>query len=76
MRKHEATTELLSRLSEFLKFVLPQYIAEGKSYLTIAVGCTGGRHRSVMVAEALRKELAAVTGVRVRVLHRDEVKGD
>lgn len=76
MRKHEATTELLSRLSEFLKFVLPQYIDEGKSYLTIAVGCTGGRHRSVMVAEALRKELAAVTGVRVRVLHRDEVKGD
>jgi len=76
MRKHEATTELLSRLSEFLKFVLPQYIAEGKSYLTIAVGCTGGRHRSVMVAEALRKELTAVTGVRVRVLHRDEVKGD
>jgi UPF0042 nucleotide-binding protein len=76
MRKHEATTELLSRLSGFLKFVLPQYIAEGKSYLTIAVGCTGGRHRSVMVAEALRKELAAVTGVRVRVVHRDEVKGD
>jgi UPF0042 nucleotide-binding protein len=76
MRKHKTTGELLTRLSDFLKFVLPQYTAEGKSYLTIAVGCTGGRHRSVMVAEALRKGLAAVNGVRVRVVHRDMAKGD
>lgn len=76
MRKHTVTSELLARLRDFLRFVLPQYTAEGKSYLTIAVGCTGGRHRSVMVAEALRKALAAVTGVRVRVVHRDMARGD
>ena len=50
---------------------LPQFVAEGKSYLTIAIGCTGGRHRSVMVAEALRKTLRGATGTRVRVHHRD-----
>ena len=44
---------------------------EGKSYLTIAIGCTGGRHRSVMIAERLRAALADVDGVRVRVRHRD-----
>lgn len=76
MRKHKATGALLSRLADFLKFMLPQYVSEGKSYLTVAVGCTGGRHRSVMVAEALRRTLAAVSGVRVRVVHRDVVKGD
>ncbi len=44
---------------------------EGKSYLTVAIGCTGGRHRSVMIAEALRRELGDVDGVRLRVRHRD-----
>lgn len=76
MRRHNVTSELLSRLTDFLEFVLPQYVSEGKSYLTVAVGCTGGRHRSVMVAEALRKELAVISGVRVRIVHRDIVKGD
>ena len=55
----------------FLRFVLPHYVREGKSYLTVAIGCTGGRHRSVMVAEALKKSLADVKGVRLRVRHRD-----
>ena len=50
---------------------MPQYIAEGKSYLTVAIGCTGGRHRSVYVAEALRGALAGVRGVTARVRHRD-----
>ncbi len=71
MEEHAATGELLERLSELLKFLIPQYVAEGKSYLTIAIGCTGGRHRSVMIAEALRKALAAVPGAKVRVQHRD-----
>ena len=71
MRRFKATRELLRRLGVFLKFVLPQYVEEGKSYLTIAIGCTGGQHRSVMVAEALRAELGGVSGVRVRVAHRD-----
>lgn len=71
MEDNRATTELMHRLGELLKFLVPQYIAEGKSYLTIAIGCTGGRHRSVMIAEALRKVLADVNGARVRVHHRD-----
>jgi RNase adapter protein RapZ len=71
MEEHKATGELLARLTELLKFLIPQYVAEGKSYLTIGIGCTGGRHRSVMVAEALRKTLGGVPGARVRVHHRD-----
>ena len=61
----------MDRLEEYLRYVVPFYIAEGKSYLTIAIGCTGGRHRSVMIAERLRKALADVGVARVRVRHRD-----
>jgi len=71
MEGHRATGELMKRLTELLKFLIPQYVAEGKSYLTIGIGCTGGRHRSVMIAEALRKTLAHVPGAKVRVQHRD-----
>jgi UPF0042 nucleotide-binding protein len=71
MRRHGATREFLERLASFLRFALPQYVQEGKSYLTVAVGCTGGRHRSVMMVEALSRSLAKVKGVRVRVSHRD-----
>jgi UPF0042 nucleotide-binding protein len=71
MRKHDETQEFLDKLTSFLKFALPQYVTEGKSYLTVAVGCTGGQHRSVMIAEALRKSLRDVKGVRLRVKHRD-----
>jgi RNase adapter protein RapZ len=71
MEEHPATGELLDRLAELLKFLVPQYVAEGKSYLTIGIGCTGGRHRSVMIAEALRKALSAQPGAKVRVQHRD-----
>ena len=55
MEEHAATTELLDRLTDLLKFLIPQYVAEGKSYLTIAIGCTGGRHRSVMIATRERR---------------------
>ena len=71
MRKHQATQDFLDRLTSFLKFALPHYVQEGKSYLTVAVGCTGGQHRSVMIAEALKKSLKDVKGVRLRVKHRD-----
>jgi UPF0042 nucleotide-binding protein len=71
MRKHAATGEFLGRLTSFLEFALPHYVQEGKSYLTVAIGCTGGQHRSVMIAEALRKSLGAVKGVKIRVKHRD-----
>jgi UPF0042 nucleotide-binding protein len=57
MRKHNETHDFSTKLTSFLKFALPQYVKEGKSYLTVAVGCTGGQHRSVMIAEALRKSL-------------------
>jgi RNase adapter protein RapZ len=71
MEDSRATGDLLTRLDDLLKYLIPQYVSEGKSYLTIAIGCTGGRHRSVMVAEALRKTLGDVPGSRVRVHHRD-----
>lgn len=71
MRRHPATEQFIDRLAEFLRFSIPHYVQEGKSYLTVAVGCTGGRHRSVMIAEALKKVLADVEGVRLRVKHRD-----
>jgi UPF0042 nucleotide-binding protein len=49
---------------------MPHYIREGKSYLTIAFGCTGGHHRSVMIADEIRKRLAQA-GFRVKATHRD-----
>jgi UPF0042 nucleotide-binding protein len=55
---------------DLLTFALPRYQREGKSYLTIAVGCTGGRHRSVTLVEEVRRRLAA-TGVQAIVRHRD-----
>jgi UPF0042 nucleotide-binding protein len=67
----EATHEFLEHTLNLLKFLVPQYVAEGKSYLTIGIGCTGGRHRSVAIAESLKKGLAGIQGVRVRVKHRD-----
>jgi UPF0042 nucleotide-binding protein len=71
MEESKATGDLLARLDDLFKFLIPQYVSEGKSYLTIAIGCTGGRHRSVMIAEALKKTLADVPGAKVRVHHRD-----
>ena len=71
MRKQPATHDFIEKLASFLKFALPHYVAEGKSYLTVAIGCTGGQHRSVMIAEALKEPLASVKGARVRVKHRD-----
>ncbi len=60
----------LERIQEFLKFTLPLYVQEGKAYLTIAVGCTGGRHRSVVLAEELAR-LLREAGSEVSVRHRD-----
>jgi len=64
------TQELLERLKSLLSFLLPRYLAEGKAYLTIAVGCTGGRHRSVVVANVL-KEFLDGQGQDVRIRYRD-----
>jgi UPF0042 nucleotide-binding protein len=67
----DATHEFLKHTLNLLKFLIPQYVGEGKSYLTIGIGCTGGRHRSVAVAESLKKGLSGIPNVRVRVKHRD-----
>ena len=64
------TAALLDRLDSLWELVLPGYEAEGKSYLTIAFGCTGGRHRSVVVAEEVARRLSA-TGTEPTVFHRD-----
>jgi RNase adapter protein RapZ len=71
MRRHEETNDFVNRLSAFLKYVVPRYVAEGKAYLTVAIGCTGGRHRSVYLAETLKRELAGLKSVTARVRHRD-----
>jgi UPF0042 nucleotide-binding protein len=64
------TKEFLDKATDMLTFLLPHYIQEGKSYLTVAIGCTGGQHRSVMIAEELRKRLADA-GYRAKAEHRD-----
>ena len=71
MERDASTREFMDRLGAYLQYVVPYYIAEGKSYLTVAIGCTGGRHRSVMIAERLKRALSDTPGVRVRVRHRD-----
>ena len=65
------TGRFLRRLTAFLTYLVPHYVAEGKSYLTVAIGCTGGRHRSVYVAEMLRRALSGTKRVTTRVRHRD-----
>ena len=70
VRDFPQTAEFLDKTTEMLKFLLPHYIEEGKSYLTVAFGCTGGQHRSVFIAEEMKKRLAAA-GYRVKTTHRD-----
>lgn len=67
----DAAQVFLDKTVDLLDYLVPQYAGEGKSYLTVAVGCTGGRHRSVVVADRLRRRLARIPGVRLRVKHRD-----
>lgn len=66
-----AAAKFLSLTTSLLRFLLPQYVAEGKAYLTVAIGCTGGRHRSVAISEALGRALQRTRGVHLRVKHRD-----
>ena len=67
---YRQTTEVMRHLEELFAFLLPQYVEEGKSSLVIAVGCTGGHHRSVAVAHALT-EFIRQKGYRVEETHRD-----
>jgi UPF0042 nucleotide-binding protein len=70
VRGFPQTGEFLEKTTDLLTFLLPHYIKEGKSYLTVAFGCTGGQHRSVMIAEEMQKRLGEA-GYRVTVAHRD-----
>ena len=63
--------EFYGRLMPLLEFLLPAYVAEGKQHLTIAIGCTGGRHRSITVADRIARELGDRDDVKLRVVHRD-----
>lgn len=80
------TREFLRKTGDLLTYVMPKYEREGKSYLTIAIGCTGGRHRSVVIAEALARDLSraatpttatapAARALAISVLHRDVHRG-
>jgi UPF0042 nucleotide-binding protein len=73
MNSHEATHKFLDHVYNFIDFLLPQYEKEGKSYVTISIGCTGGRHRSVFIANAIAKHLEDAK-YRVKVSHRDAEK--
>jgi UPF0042 nucleotide-binding protein len=71
LERDKSTRQFMDKMEEYLRYLMPFYVAEGKSYLTIAIGCTGGRHRSVMIAERLKRGLSDLGVARVRVRHRD-----
>jgi len=73
MNSHEATHKFLEHVLAFIDFLLPQYEKEGKAYVTISIGCTGGRHRSVFIANAIAKHVEEEK-YRVKVSHRDAEK--
>jgi RNase adapter protein RapZ len=70
IRSFPQTLEFINRISELLIYLLPHYIREGKSYLTISFGCTGGHHRSVLIANEIQKRLSKA-GFSVKTTHRD-----
>jgi len=73
IRSFPQTREFMERISDLLIYLLPHYVREGKSYLTISFGCTGGHHRSVMMADETRK-LLSKAGYKVKAAHRDLAK--
>ena len=72
---HDEAGVFVDRVTDLLEFLIPAYQAEGKSYLTIGIGCTGGRHRSVAIADEFGERLRA-DGVEVTVHHRDAGLGE
>jgi UPF0042 nucleotide-binding protein len=74
MRSFSETKEFIKHVCSFLGFLIPLYIKEGKAYLTVGIGCTGGRHRSVFIVEELAK-LIKFRKVTIKVRHRDEAQG-
>jgi UPF0042 nucleotide-binding protein len=74
IRSFPQTVEFINKISDLLIYLIPHYMREGKSYLTISFGCTGGHHRSVLIASEIRKRLAKA-GFQVKETHRDINKG-
>jgi UPF0042 nucleotide-binding protein len=70
IRSFTQTGEFLRRIESLLLYLIPHYIQEGKSYLTVALGCTGGRHRSVALAEIIKRAVKK-KGYSAKVVHRD-----
>lgn len=69
--KNADALEFISRTEQLLSFCMPRYAKEGKSYLTVGIGCTGGRHRSVVLANVLGESLRRKTGLPITIVHRD-----
>jgi UPF0042 nucleotide-binding protein len=65
------TVELIEKITDLLSFTLPRFEREGKSYLTVGFGCTGGQHRSVVISEAVENSLRDALGIDIEVVHRD-----
>src|SRR5262249_26924897 len=74
--KNPEAQEFVDKSEQLLAFALPRYEREGKSYLTVAIGCTGGRHRSVAVASVLAERLRHRTDLPIVVFHRDVARAD
>ena len=70
IKSFAVTQQFLARISDLLKYLLPNYLREGRSYLTIGIGCTGGRHRSAALARELASLISA-EGYKTKVVHRD-----
>ena len=71
MASSEGIEEFFGHLTPLLDYLLPQYEAEGKAHLTVGIGCTGGRHRSVVIAERLARDYERSGSYLVDVVHRD-----
>jgi len=70
VKKHKETEEILARIHDMLEYLLPRFAQEGKKYLTVSIGCTGGKHRSVVVANELKRRLENKHH-KVNLVHRD-----
>jgi UPF0042 nucleotide-binding protein len=75
LRSESEVEDTIARFADLLAYLLPRFQREGKSYLSVGVGCTGGRHRSVMVADAISDRLSEL-GYKTKVMHRDIQKDE
>ena len=72
--KHQEAQDFIDKLEDMITFLIPNYISEGKNQLVISIGCTGGKHRSVTLANELYKRLGSQSGFGLKIEHRDITK--